>query len=397
MADSKLRLQITTALDNAGIKATKEQIAALEKSLGKMSDKGTTGLQGLEKQLGGIKGPLGKLAPMFEGMSGAISKFGVAATAVIGAFKAGWDIGDWIQTHVIDKLFGIKEPLEEIKQKNKALQKEHEQTLKQLEYQATVSDNAYNNAIQGIDQEAQHIDKLNAAWQKAARAKLSYQNADMDIETQQLERHRFEDVMRLQNEGDLEGAEQANKLYDVYKAIMQAQNEIAKYDQETALIEQGLLQTAEKRDKILDKIVAAEKDVREKDKEKERIENTATSADEYNRLMLRANQKHYAATMRLKRAEDELEAFDASDNGAIELATRQKQRAVLADRLMLGVDQAAWTYDQHITTNGNALNLQFQEEFTAALAETSKQTSADLVKAITIGVAQGIGQLLEVK
>lgn len=154
-------------------------------------------MQGLEKQLGGIKGPLGKLAPMFEGMSGAISKFGVTATAVIGSFMAGWDIGEWLQSHVIDKLFGVKEPLEEIKKKNKDLQKEHEKTLRQLEHQATVSDNAYSNTIQGIDQEAQHIDKLNAAWMKAARAKLSYQNADMDLATQQLERHRFEDIMRL--------------------------------------------------------------------------------------------------------------------------------------------------------------------------------------------------------
>ena len=72
---------------------------------------------------------------------------------------------------------------------------------------------------------------------KAARAKLAYQNADMDIATQQLERQRFEDVMQLQNEGDMEGAEQVSKIYDVYKAIMQAQAEMQKYDQETELIE----------------------------------------------------------------------------------------------------------------------------------------------------------------
>ena len=33
MADAKLRLQIITALDNAGIKATKEQVSSLEKQL----------------------------------------------------------------------------------------------------------------------------------------------------------------------------------------------------------------------------------------------------------------------------------------------------------------------------------------------------------------------------
>lgn len=136
----------------------------------------------------------------------------------------------------------------------------------------------------------------------------------------------------------MEGAEQANKLYDVYKAIMEAQKEMAKYDQETALIEEGLEKTAEKRWQIIDKIAAAQKDVREKEKEKQRVEDTATSAEEYRRLMTRANQRHYSANMRLKRAQAELEEFDASDNGAIELATRAKQRAVLADKLMVGVD-----------------------------------------------------------
>jgi len=42
--------------------------------------------------------------------------------------------------------------------------------------------------------------------------------AGQDVETQMLERQRFEDVMRLQAEGDYEGAEQANKIYDVLKA-----------------------------------------------------------------------------------------------------------------------------------------------------------------------------------
>ena len=58
---------------------------------------------------------------MFEGLNGTIGKVGMTAAAVIGSFKAGWDIGDWIQTHVIDKLFGIKEPLDELKKKNKEL------------------------------------------------------------------------------------------------------------------------------------------------------------------------------------------------------------------------------------------------------------------------------------
>ena len=38
MADSKLKLQIVTALDNAGIKATQEQIAGLEKEFSNLNN-----------------------------------------------------------------------------------------------------------------------------------------------------------------------------------------------------------------------------------------------------------------------------------------------------------------------------------------------------------------------
>lgn len=340
MADSKLRLQIVTALDNAGIKATKEQIAGLEKSLTKMNNAGTSGLQGVEKQLGNIRGPLGKLAPMFDGIGGSIAKIGGSIVGVIGAFKAGWDIGNYIQQKVINPLFGIKEPLEELKKKNKELQAEHQKTINLYEHEKNVSDNLYSNTIAKIDEEAQHVDKLNQAWLKSAKAKLAYKNADLDMEEQMLERNRFEDVTRAELEGDSVGAEQINRVYDVYKSMLTAKKEIQQYDQETALLEDKIEKTADKRWKILEKIAAAEKDLRAKEKEKENVENIATSEEEYRRLSTRANQRHYSAKMKLKRAQDELDQFDAEDDGGIEIATRMKQRQVLVEKLSLGIDKA---------------------------------------------------------
>jgi hypothetical protein len=66
MANSKIRLQIVTALDNAGIKATKDQIAQLESQLART---GSTGGK-VGDMLGGsfqsamtfIKGAAGGLA-----------------------------------------------------------------------------------------------------------------------------------------------------------------------------------------------------------------------------------------------------------------------------------------------------------------------------------------------
>ena len=119
MADSKLKLQIVTALDNAGIKATQEQIAGLEKEFSNLNN--SAGMSGAEKKLSKLQGPLGKLQDMFGGLNGTIAKVGGTITAVAAAFKAGWDIGNWIQEKVINPLFGIKEPLEELKKKNKEL------------------------------------------------------------------------------------------------------------------------------------------------------------------------------------------------------------------------------------------------------------------------------------
>ena len=81
-----------------------------------------------------------------------------------------------------------------------------------------------------------------------------------------------------------------------------------------------------------------QKDVNEKAREKERVEEIATSEKEYRQLKLKADQRHYGAVRRLRAAEDELAAFDAADTGQLELATRAKQRLVLADKLNVGID-----------------------------------------------------------
>ena len=126
MADSKLKLQIVTALDAAGIKATKEQIDKMENALAKANKSGSDGLTGLEKKLGKIPGPAGKIADVFEGLGGKIAKFGGIATSVIGAFKVGWDIGAFINDKVVKPLFKIKDPVEELKKSNERAAKELE-------------------------------------------------------------------------------------------------------------------------------------------------------------------------------------------------------------------------------------------------------------------------------
>ena len=84
MANSTLRMDIVTALDNAGIKATEQQIAGLEKQLNKVNQKSK--LDNLENSLGKLPGNLGKI-------QGALGGIAAKAASVFGAFMMGYDIG----------------------------------------------------------------------------------------------------------------------------------------------------------------------------------------------------------------------------------------------------------------------------------------------------------------
>ena len=139
MADSKLRLQIVTALDNAGLKATKDQIDGLEKSLGKLNKNGDDTNEKLMKSLGKTPGALGKIGGAMDALGGKIGALGGQAMAVMAAWKIGWDIGTWINDHVVKPLFGIKDPIEELK-------KENARATKELEKFTQASDEATEHA-----------------------------------------------------------------------------------------------------------------------------------------------------------------------------------------------------------------------------------------------------------
>lgn len=148
------------------------------------------------------------------------------------------------------------------------------------------------------------------------------------------------------------------------------------------------------------KIADAKANIVQKEKEFNDVQENGfayASQHDYDRAERNAKKGITVAQNQLRRLEDELQTFDASSTGMIELATRRKQRAVLADQLMLGVDQSAWKYDQNVMANGNLIGWEFTDEFKQTLAESSKESYDNLERAITEGVKQGIGQLMEVK
>ena len=146
--------------------------------------------------------------------------------------------------------------------------------------------------------------------------------------------------------------------------------------------------------------MVATANVAQKQRELKSVEDNALSyATQYDwkRADRTARKNVTVAQNELRRLEEQVEAIDSDNSGMWELAAREKQRAVLADKLMLGVDQSAWSYDKFVNERGNLLGIDFSEEFKQTLAESSKESYDNLEKAITEGVRQGIGQLMEVK
>lgn len=401
MADSKLKLQIVTALDAAGIKATKEQIDKMESSLSKFNKNGSSGLTSLEKKLGTIPGPAGKIADIFEGLGGKVAKFGGIATSVIGAFKIGWDIGTFLNDKVIKPLFKIKDPIEELKKSNQRATKELEKFVQTADDASEHTNTSVEKTKAALASEIQIIDQTASAWQKAARSRIAYMTAGQDVETQMLERQRFEDVMRLQAEGDYEGAEQANKIYDVLKAQIEAKHELAKFDAETLTIRKQIKDNDEKQYKLYESFSAAQDARMQKEKEYAKFEKDTDEIvmdDKTYRWYQRKASRYQQEIGSLKLAEEQAwSTYQNFDNGSDQLKTREIQRMALASRTSLAVDQAALAYDQFNAANGNVLGYEFTQQFKDTLTQTSIESYNNIEKAIKQGVAEGIGLLMAVK
>lgn len=229
MANNELRLKISTALDNAGIKATNEQISGLERELTKVNQKGGDAESALRK-LGKLKGPLGPVQDALGGIGGAIGKIGGLATMAAAAFKAGWDVGTWINDKVITPLFGIKDANEELMKSNKKAAEAHKKMLEGIAQANDAADRAYARQIERLDEETKHTEALRQATLQAAKAKSELAMADQDIEMQQLNRQRWEDLTTLRDEGDEEGARQAEMIYDILMKQLEAKKALARFD-----------------------------------------------------------------------------------------------------------------------------------------------------------------------
>lgn len=384
MADSKLRLQIVTALDAAGIKATQQQIDGLSKQLEKVNQSGK--VDKLENALGDMPGKLGKIS---KALGGVIGKIG----GVVGAFTTGYEIGTLFVEKVQKGLFGWKDPLDKLIESNKKLKKWQDEEVKQWQYKANLITNYYQTEQNAIDKTIQKINAQAQSYSRLAKAASDFYNAGEDKDIQILERERFENIMRLQAMGEYDAADQANKLYDVLRQEMEAKKQILAYDRETDQQEAAMLSKRQQAAQLL------EKEKKLKDEQwtlqgwKDELDAGLSNAEiDKNQSQINARLKQIDRELQNLNKEadtlaDDIDTFD------VQSATREMNRATLVDKLMLEGDKAALEYDKSIASSGNLLGVEFTKDFMEQFNQASIDSYNEL-KAIEVNT-QGLQALSE--
>ncbi len=387
---AEIRLQIVTALDAAGIKATQQQIDQMANSIAASNKKMGASANEAAARLGRMRGPIGKLTSAFGNLGGTMGKTVGIVGMIAGAFSTGVAAGTklWQAIQYIRKeWFHYVSELDKVKKANRALAKQREadtaawtRQMETMKAARAEEEAASKAALASINAEAE-------AWRTAARAKVAYLSAGMDAEDQRLEREKFEDVLALQANGYGETEiQQVEAIYDVLKAELDVRREMERIEAKEAEENAKVL---EQRNKLAE---ASQREseaaywqmkVREQIKKLEEwdFEGAERTTDkERDRRLRFARRELVAANRARQQAGDEYDAIRAkmADVDTLE-ATQALRRATAMDVANLARDRAAMAYDK-ATANGDALGLQFSEGYIQYVRQSTEQSYRALLE-----------------
>lgn len=406
---AEIRLQIVTALDAAGIKATQQQIDQMASSVVASNRKMGASANEVAASLGRMRGPAGKLQSAIGGMGGAFGKAAGQVGMVVAAWEAGWAVGTKINEGIQKirrEVFGYVSEAEKALKINREIAKErakstaaYEAAIKQQRDMAALEEERAKISLANIKAEAD-------GYRAAARAKFEYLSAGMDAETQRLEREKFEDILTLQANGyDSTAIQQVEAIYDVMKAELDVRRQMEKVEaQETEeLVKQKQLReqlnaAAEKEDRATNWKFNVQKRISDLENW-EFADAELVDTKERNRRLLAARKELPAAELAVQRAGSEYmkikRQLDATGNLS---ETQALRRATAMDAAYLARDRAAMAYDQ-ATAGGDALGLQFSEGYIKQLNESSVQSYRALqeIQRNTANFDKLLNELLMVK
>lgn len=402
MASADIKMQIVTALDAAGIKASQKEVDALAGKLKTVSRDDSTNV--LEKKLTKLPGKIGEAV-------GAMGKFGKAlgvAGAAMAAWKKGWELGSWINEKFVAPLLWAGEKSEEVAEKKlaaswdkawKAMEKSNEAAIKGLAQTGKME-----------DAEIQRVKTLTQQYLKATSAKNRMASATSDADMQRLDIEQFEDEMSLIDQGREDAIPELQAYYALLKQQMQAKKELAAFDAKTE--EERAKAQADYASKVAEldtKVAQKQALVDELDRQRDEAEAAA-----FDGRMTNAKKKAWLATdaklaERQKAAMDELAiiqkqrsdflAGDGFDVGQYD-AIRATERATLAGKLSLDQRRLGLSYNSIVAGQGeNLLGFGLGESVQSQLTQAAGKSYRDLdeIARNTAELADKLTELLAVK
>lgn len=236
MADSKLRLQIITALDSAGIKATKEQIGGLENQLKNLNSKGGASVDGLNRELTKMPGKFGKISEQLGGVAGKLGTVYAAWKSFEGGVKIGGKVFETFGDGAGYSLESIGNGFSSLWSKAKNFFQEMITGTNDLKAAAEANNIAMQNsatmvdkakagadkqieALQAVREEHQkNIDKIKQetnTYVNQAQAVAGLKSAGTNAKVVLWESEKQSQMQKYTDAGQFEAAEQVGKAYDL--------------------------------------------------------------------------------------------------------------------------------------------------------------------------------------
>lgn len=219
---SEVSIHLSTYLKDAGIKASKAQVEKLQRDISRLNRETQRETERTEKALGKLPGAFGKIQDAASGMFGKI-------LAVVGALKIGIDIGRWIDDKVIRPLFGIQDPIEELKKKNREVEASWKQAAEAFDESMEKWAAGWGAVVDGADKARQKVEDLAAAYLKMQAARERGEAAAGDATMLAMQRDKF-DAMAFA--ATPEQAAAMGKYHDILIAEERSKQALAKFDRE---------------------------------------------------------------------------------------------------------------------------------------------------------------------
>lgn len=399
--DQKLKLSIVTALDAAGIKATKEQIEGIEKSLQSLNNKGNNTKEtfgGLDGSMTKMPGILGKMQGQLSGIAGTVGKIGGTIAAAIAVWEKGVEIGESIRNFLGEHIDFLKTE-NQIMQEQLDLEKQREEQYKQeldiINKVVEKKSEIYSKEQTDIDKTTQKIDQQTKAYFRQVNALQGINRSRDNAKVLMLERDKFENQRYYESMGDTASAEQIGKFYDVLIAEQNAKQDLKQIDQERAKLIQSTVSEEEKFEKKLEAVLKIEQRIAQEEEKLNQI-GRKDRGDKY-----KSQQKFIEGLYKTydKRYDEAMSSAQNLGEYAYAQQRLSVDRANIASKGAFAVDRAAWEYDKYVVQNGNPMNAIVSDDLARDIAETSRKSfdAQEKIVEATSGLSELLERLLELK